>query len=76
MSTIQYKTAVKTYRSDASMKRGIAKMQRQGWEVVSVSTVDQGWAKGKTCCLAIIFLPLLIFGRKGSIKQVVYRKPK
>lgn len=75
MST-QYETRVVTYVSDRSAKSGIAKMESKGWEVVSVESIDRGYAKGKTCCLAILFFPLALLGKKPAATRVVYRKPK
>jgi len=76
MTPIQYETRVVKYVSDKASQKGITKMTKQGWEVVSVTPVDQGYAKGKTCCLAIVFLPLALFGKKPTAMSVVYRRPK
>jgi predicted amidophosphoribosyltransferase len=70
----QIKTKVVTYVNEHSMQRDIQKRELMGWKVVSVQRVPQGYAAGKTCCLAIIFVPLALFGKKKDVFQVTYQQ--
>lgn len=67
-------TKIITYPTEKAMQKGIQKMQRQGWEVHSTQVVQQGYSFSKTCCLAVIFLPLALLGRKPNQYQVTYQK--
>jgi len=65
----EYESKIEFYGSEGSMKRGIAKEQRRGWEVVSTEAVEQGYG----WCL---FLPLALLGKKPSRYKVQYRRYK
>ncbi|KKN00911.1 hypothetical protein LCGC14_1132940, partial [marine sediment metagenome] len=39
-----YETYTMFYDNERAMRWGIANMQKQGWEVVSVKATDQGWS--------------------------------
>lgn len=54
------------------MQRGIREMEKYGWQVVSTEAVDQGYSFSKTCCLAVIFLPLALLGRKPVRHKVQF----
>lgn len=69
-------TKVVIYRSPRDMDKGIKKMQKQGWEVASTETIDQGWSCAKVGCLAIIFFPLALLGKKPKAYKVEYRREK
>ena len=73
---VQYETKVVIYNNDKERQRGMRKMQKQGWEVVEVKDLEQGWGASKTCCLGFIFLPLALLGKKPHKFQVVYRRVK
>jgi len=42
-----YETYTMFYDNERAMRWGIANMQKQGWEVVSVKATDQGWSRRK-----------------------------
>lgn len=67
-------TKVIFYNNDHSMKKGIVQWQNAGWEVVDTEFIDQGYGCFKTSCLALIFLPLALLGRKPKKIKVVYKK--
>jgi hypothetical protein len=72
--SISYQTKVVIYKNEKEMQRGIAKMQRLGWEVVDTEALSRDWGCIKTCLLAIIFLPLALLGRKPQRYKVQYRR--
>ena len=67
-------TKVVFYNNDRSMQKGIAEWQNKGWEVVDTEFIDQGYGCFKTSCLALIFLPLALLGRKPKKIKVIYKK--
>ncbi len=52
----------------------IEKLSKEGWELKSKETTQQGWNFGKTCCLGVIFLPLALLGKKGNSIHVIMEK--
>lgn len=69
-------TSVVFYDSEKAMRRGIKKMQRQDWEVVSTEAVEQGYGCAKTGCFGCLFLPLALLGKKPNRFKVQYRREK
>jgi hypothetical protein len=67
-------TFVVYYDNRHEMDRGIKQMQKDGWSVVTVDVVPQGYGFLKTCCLGCLFLPLALLGRKPEKFQVMYRR--
>jgi len=65
---------VEFYPNDRAMRRGIARMQRRGWQVVHTEVDPQGYGCLKTGCLGLIFLPLALLGKKPNRYKVTYRK--
>lgn len=69
-------TITKKYTKDwlggKTRERLEAKLFAEGYKVVSEREVRE-WDVGRTCCLAIIFLPLLLFGKQSKI-EVTYEK--
>jgi len=72
----EYESKIEFYGSERSMKRGIAKEQKRGWEVVSTEAVEQGYGCLKTGCMGCLFLPLALLGKKPSRYKVQYRRYK
>lgn len=72
---MQYETQVKIYNDERDMRRGIDRMQKQGWEVVDTEAVDEGWGCFKTAFLGCLFLPLALLGKKPQRYKVQYRRP-
>jgi len=73
---MQYETKVLFYDNEKAMQKGIAKMQKKGWEVVDTEVVEQGYGCLKTGCFGLLFLPLALLGKKSNRYKVVYRRPK
>ncbi|RMF26288.1 MAG: hypothetical protein D6759_19900 [Chloroflexi bacterium] len=71
-----YEIRVLFYGSEKAMQKGIAKMQKRGWEVVDTEVVEQGYGCLKTGCLGAIFLPLALLGKKPNRYKVTYRRPR
>lgn len=69
-----YETYTMFYDNERAMRWGIANMQKQGWEVVSVKATDQGWSCLKTGCLGCLFLPLALLGKKEPHYDVRCRR--
>ncbi len=69
-------TKVEFYNNQRDMKRGIKRMEGQGWNVASTQAVQQGYSFAKTCCLGVLFLPLALLGRKPEKYQVTYQRAK
>ena len=67
-------TQVIIYSNQRDMRKGIKHMESQGWTVLDVQNVEQGYSGCKTCCLGIIFLPLALLGRKPNKFQVTFQK--
>jgi len=65
---------IKTYKSEKAMERGIKKLEKKGWIVRSVDTVDPGYGCLKTGCLGVLFLPLALLGKKPKYFRVVFQK--
>jgi len=70
----QYITKIEFYDNEGAMKRGIARMQQQGWEVVSTETTNEGYSCLKTAVLGCLFLPLALLGKKPQRYKVQYRR--
>ena len=61
------------YSSNAAYKRDLKRWNDLGWVVVSHSIQKEPYGAYWTCCLAIIFLPLALFGgEKKSYVTVTY----
>lgn len=73
---MEYITRIEFYDSEKAMKRGIAQMQRAGWEVVNSEVTNEGYGCVKTAVLGCLFLPLALLGKKPQRYKVQYRKPK
>ena len=73
--SIRYETKVVIYDNEKAMQRGIAKMQKQSWEVVSTEALERERGCVKTCLFALIFLPLALLGKKPQKYKVQYRRP-
>lgn len=71
---IQYETKIVEYKNARALKKGTERMARDGWQVISITNVDQGYSAGKTCCLGCLFLPLALLGKKPQIRQVLYQR--
>jgi hypothetical protein len=71
---MQYETKVLFYDNEKKMQKGIAKMQKKGWEVVETEVVERGYGCLKTGCFALIFLPLALLGKKPNRFKVTYRR--
>jgi len=69
-----YKTQVLFYDNEKAMRKGIAKMQKKGWEVIDTEVVERGYGCFKTGCLGLIFLPLALLGKKPNRYKVTYRR--
>lgn len=67
---------IKTYSlnwiGNLTRKAEEKKLFEKGFKIESEEEVKE-WDGGKACCLAIIFLPLIFFGKAKRIK-VVYIK--
>jgi len=64
-------TITKTYSQDIfgkqKRKKEEKKLFKQGYVVANEEEVRE-WEASKGCCLAIIFLPLIFFGKEKKIK--------
>ncbi len=69
-------TKIVFYNSEKAMQKGIQHEQRLGWTVASTEAVQGGYSAGKTCCLAVIFFPLALLGRKPVRYKVQYQREK
>jgi hypothetical protein len=67
------RTLVQTYHSEREMRREIAKREKRGFVVQSVTRNGQGYSFVKTAALGLVFLPLALLGKKKDIFQVVYQ---
>jgi hypothetical protein len=67
------KTKVETYHSESEMRREIAKHERNGFTVASVTRNGQGYSLVKTAALGLVFLPLALLGKKKDVFQVIYQ---
>ena len=63
-------TKVKTYMSERAMKRGIAKEEKAGWEVLSVQTLERGRGFIKGCLFGLFTL----FMKKPKTYQVTFKR--
>lgn len=61
------------YNNEKAMVRGIRKMESFGWVVASSEALPSSHGCFKTGCLAIIFLPLALLGKKPTRYKVLYR---
>ena len=66
-------TKVEIYKNEKAMKKGIEREQAKGWQVSKTEAVDQGYGCFKTGCLAIIFLPLALLGKKPVSYMVTFQ---
>lgn len=66
----------KTYRTVKEFHKDREKMQRDGWVVLNQVSHKESFKAGKGCCLGIIFLPLMLFGRGKSSLIVNYERDK
>lgn len=57
---------------DLTRKAEEKKLFEKGFKIESEEEIKE-WDGGKACCLAIIFLPLIFFGKSKKVK-VVYIK--
>lgn len=67
-------TKIEIYNNKRAMQKGMKKEQDDGWNVISVQNIQQGYGCIKTGCLGLIFLPLALLGRKPEKYQVTYQK--
>ena len=67
------RTKVVTYKSERAMKHDIAKHERNGFTVASVTRNGQGYSIAKTAALGLIFLPLALAGKKKDVFTVTYQ---
>ena len=67
-------TQVTTYKGQKAMQNGIKSMQRRGWAVTNTQAVQGKYKAGKTCLLALLFLPLALLGRGGESYMVTYQR--
>lgn len=49
----EYTTKVITYHDEKAMRRGIRKMEKAGWEVVSVNAIERGRGFVKGCLFGL-----------------------
>ncbi len=70
----KYISKVFFYTNERKMQRDMNKKQAQGWEVLDTEFIDRGYGCLKTGCLASIFLPLALAGKKSKQIKVTYRK--
>ena len=73
---MDYETKIEFYTSRKRMQKGVAKMQKRGWEVVNTEVDPQGFSGCKTCLFGCLFLPLALLGRKPNHYKVTYRRAK
>jgi hypothetical protein len=71
---MRYETKVLFYDSENAMQRGIAKMQRRGWQVVSTEAMERDYGCAKTIFLGCLFLPLALLGKKPQRYKVEFRR--
>jgi hypothetical protein len=64
----------KIYKSLGEFKKDQSKMEQQGWVVINQSSHRETFNAGKGCCLGMIFLPLMLFGRGKSSLIVNYER--
>jgi len=60
------------YFGNLQRKQVEKKLFAEGYKIESEEDVKE-WDGGKACCLAIIFLPLVFFGKSKRVK-VIYVK--
>jgi len=65
---------VTIYVDDRTMRQGIARMQRRGWQVIDTEVDPQGYGCLKTGCLGLLFFPLALLGKKPNRYKVTFRK--
>lgn len=65
---------IEVYNNVRQMQKGIREMEAQGWSVVNVERIDQGWGCLKTGCLGFLFLPLALLGKKPKKYQVTFKR--
>lgn len=70
------RTKIVTYKSERAMSRDIARHERKGFIVDSVTRNGQGYSFVKTAALGLLFLPLALAGKKKDVFQVVYKYEK
>jgi len=70
----KYETRVIEYKNSKALNKGTQQMAEEGWTVVSIQSVDQGYSGSKTCCLGCLFLPLALLGKKPDLRQVLYQR--
>ena len=76
----KHETKTVFYASERALRRGTAKMQRLGWEVVRVRSVSQGYSVRKMCYRGLVFLALALLGekrekrKKRNVHKVTYRR--
>lgn len=66
-------TRVVFYKSKRKMRKKIKVWEACGWTVKSVDVVPGRYGCWKTGCLAVIFLPLALLGKKPDQYKVVYQ---
>lgn len=74
LEVLVYQTRVVSYVSKRAMKRGVARMTKQGWEVVNTSVESRGYGCVKTVFYGCLFLPLALLGKRPNHYLVNYRK--
>ena len=65
-------TKVIVYHTERSMKRGIQRMERQGWRVISTQAVE----RGRGCIKGCIFGLFTFFLKAPRDYQVTFQREK
>lgn len=52
----------------------IKKLMTDGWLIKTSHSQAQGYAKGKTCCMGCVFMPLALLGKKKDVIEYVLEK--
>jgi hypothetical protein len=74
MTEQRYDFEVKEYKSPQAYRKDAKKMAKKGWVVTSAEEYNEHSGCLRIGCIAVIFLPLLIFLRKKPKIVVTYRR--
>ena len=58
---------VKSYKNDKAYRKDAQKMRRKGYRIVNVQNFKENQGCGLLGCKAIIFMPLVLIGKKPSL---------
>lgn len=58
---------VKSYKNDKAYRKDALKMSRKGYRVVNVQNHKENQGCGLLGCKALIFLPLVLIGKKPTL---------